>query len=132
MTKKIMLVDDRENIRTVLGDIFESLGYMVIKASTGEEALDMIDKEMPNLVLLDTELNTIVPNGMFGFEVCRQIKQVKKLPIKVIIYTGTLGMVDALKARQMGADDYIIKGEDPEILIKSVEELIGHANDENK
>ena len=132
MTKKILLVDDQGNIRTVLGDIFESLGYTVVKASTGEEALDIVDKEMPDLALLDTELNTVVPNSMFGFEVCKQIKQVKKLPIKVIIYTGTLGMVDAIKARQVGADDYIIKGEDPALLVKAVENLIGHANDENK
>ena len=125
MTKKILLVDDRENVRVVLGDVFVTLGYTVIKASTGEEALGMIDKVKPDLALLDTELDTVVPNGMFGFEVCRQIKQVRKLSTKVIMYTGTLGMVDAVKARQMGADDYIIKGEDPALLVKAVENLIG-------
>jgi len=125
MTKKILLVDDRENVRGVLRDIFETLGYTVVTASTGEEALGLIDKEKPDLALLDTELNTVVPNSMFGFEVCRQIKQVKKLSTKVIIYTGTLAMVDAVKARRMGADDYIIKGEDPELLIKAVKEQIG-------
>ena len=125
MTNKILLVDDRENVRGVLRDIFETLGYTVVTASTGEEALGLIDKEKPDLALLDTELNTVVPNGMFGFEVCRQIKQVMKLSTKVIIYTGTLGMVDAVKARRMGADDYIIKGEDPALLIKAVKEQIG-------
>ena len=125
MTKKILLVDDRENIRKTLRDIFVTLGYTVVTASTGEEAIGLIDKEKPDLVLLDTELNTVVPNSMFGFEVCRQIKQVKKLSTKVIIYTGTLGMVDGVKARRMGADDYIIKGEDPELLIKAVKEQIG-------
>ena len=132
MTKKILLVDDRETMRTVLGDIFEGLGYKVVKASTGEEALGIVDKEMPNLVLLDTELDTIVPSGMIGFEVCRQIKQVKKLPIKVIIYTGTLGMVDALKARQVGADDYIIKGEDTSLLVEMAEKMMRNVNDENQ
>ena len=125
MTKKLLLVDDRENVRGVLRDVFETLGYTVVTASTGEEALSIIDKEKPDLALLDTELNTVVPNGMFGFEVCRQIKQVRKLSTKVIMYTGTLGMVDAVKARQMGADDYIIKGEDPALLVKAVENLIG-------
>jgi len=125
MTKKILLVDDRENVRGVLRDVFETLGYTVVTASTGEEALSIIDKEKPDLALLDTELNTVVPNGMFGFEVCRQIKQVKKLSTKVIIYTGTLGMVDAVKAKQMGVDDYIIKGKDPALLVKAVENLIG-------
>jgi len=125
MTKKILLVDDRENVRVVLRDVFETLGYTVTVASTGEEALGMIDNVKPDLVLLDTELDTVVPNSMFGFEVCRQIKQVKKLSTKVIIYTGTLGMVDAIKARRMGADDYIIKGEDPALLVKAVKEQIG-------
>ena len=125
MTNKILLVDDRENTRKTLRDIFETLGYTVVTASTGEEAISIIDKEKPDLALLDTELNTVVPNGMFGFEVCRQIKQVKKLSTKVIIYTGTFGMVDAIKAKQMGADDYIIKGEDPALLVKAVENLIG-------
>ena len=123
--KKILLVDDRENVRVTLCDIFENEGYKVVAAVTGEEALDIIDKAKPDLALLDTELDTVVPKSMNGFEVCRQIKQVKKLPIKVIVYTGTLGMIDAVKARHMGADDYIIKGEDPAVLVKAVKKLIG-------
>ena len=126
MAKKILLVDDRENVRVTLGDIFENEGYTVVVAITGEKALDMIDKEKPDLVLLDTELDTVVPKSMNGFEVCRQIKKVRKLPIKVIVYTGTLGMIDAVKARRMGADDYIIKGEDPAVLVKAVQKLIGY------
>jgi len=127
MTKKILLVDDRENVRVTLRDIFEGEGYTVVATTTGEEALDIIDKEKPDLVLLDTELDTVVPKSINGFEVCRQIKQVRKLSIKVIIYTGTLGMIDAVKARRMGADDYIIKGEDPAVLVKAVKKLIGDA-----
>ena len=127
MTKKILLVDDRENVRVTLRDIFENEGYTVVAFDTGEKALDMIDKEKPDLVLLDTELDTVVPKSMNGFEVCRQIKQVRKLSIKVIVYTGTLGMIDAVRARSMGADDYIIKGEDPAMLVEAVKKLIGDA-----
>jgi DNA-binding response OmpR family regulator len=125
MTKKILLVDDRENVRVTLCDIFENEGYTVVVAITGEKALDMIDKEKPDLVLLDTELDTVVPRSMNGFEVCRQVKKVRKLSIKVIVYTGTLGMIDAVKARRMGADDYIIKGEDPSVLFEAVKKLMG-------
>lgn len=127
MTKKILLVDDRENVRVTLRDIFENEGYKIIAADTGEKALAIIDKEKPDLALLDTEMDTVVPGSMNGFEVCRQIKKVRKLPIKVIVYTGTLGMIDAVKARRMGAEDYIIKGEDPAILVKAVKKLIGNA-----
>ena len=127
MTKKILLVDDRENVRVTLRDIFEHEGYTVVVATRGEEAFEMIDKEKPDLALLDTEMDTVIPGSMEGFEVCRQIKKVRNLSIKVIIYTGTLGMIDAVKARQMGADDYIIKGEDPAILVEAVKKLIGDA-----
>ena len=127
MTKKVLLIDDKENVRVTLRDIFQNEGYTVVVATTGEKALEIIDKEKPDLVLLDTELDTVVPSSINGFEVCRQIKQVRKLSIKVIVYTGTLGMIDAVKARHMGADDYIIKGEDPTVLVEAVKKLIGDA-----
>ena len=130
MTKKILLVDDRENIRITLRDVFEALGYTVAVASTGEEALEIIDNIKPDLALMDIELNTVIPSSMVGFEVCRQIKQIKKLSTKVIIYTGTLRTVDTVMARRMGADDFIIKGKDTAILVKAVEELIGGARNE--
>ena len=134
MAKNILVVDDKENTRVVLRDIFEQLGYAVTVAPTGEEALALIDKEKekPDLILLDTELNTVVPGGMYGFEVCKQIKQVKKLSTKVIMYTGTLGMVDAVQARNMGADDYIIKGGNTENLVEAVKKLIGDAKNEKE
>jgi len=125
MAKKILLIDDKENVRVTLRDIFEHEGYTVVVATRGEEGLDMIDKEKPDLALIDTEMNTVIPGSMDGFEVCRQIKQVRKLPIKVIIYTGTLEKIDAVKARHMGAEDYIIKGEDPAVLVEAVKKLIG-------
>ena len=125
MTKKILLEDDRENVRVTLRDIFENEGYAVVVATTGEEGLDIIDKEKPDLVLLDTELDTVVPSSMNGFEVCRQIKEVRKLSVKVIVYTGTLEKIDAVKAKRMGAEDYIIKGEDPAVLVEAVKKLIG-------
>ncbi len=127
MAKKIVLVDDKENIRVTLCDIFENEGYTVVVATRGEEALDMIDKEKPDLALIDTQMDTVIPGSMDEFEVCRQIKQVRKLPIKVIVYTGTMEKIDAVKARQMGADDYIIKGEEPAVLVEAVKKLIGDA-----
>ncbi|MDP3729279.1 MAG: response regulator [bacterium] len=127
MAKKILLIDDKENVRVTLRDIFEHEGYTVVVATRGEEGLDMIDKEKPDLALIDTEMDTVIPGSMDGFEVCRQIKQVRKLPVKVIIYTGTLEKIDAVKARQMGAEDYIIKGEDPAVLVGAVKKLIGDA-----
>jgi DNA-binding response OmpR family regulator len=131
MTKKILLIDDRNNVLVTLRDIFENMGYTVITAARGEEALDMVDKEKPDLALIDTEMSSVISGSIDGFEVCRQIKKIRELPIKVIIYTGTLEKVDAVKARRMGADDYIIKGEDPAVLVVAVKNLIGDAKNGN-
>src|SRR3989338_2764951 len=111
MGKKILLADDETNIRTSLADILEECGYEVIKAANGQEAVEKASKELPDLVLLDT----MMP-GMGGIEVCRQIKQVEKLPCKVIIYTGKIDAIDAVEARRCGVDDYCVKGTDPALL----------------
>ncbi|MDP3779365.1 MAG: response regulator [bacterium] len=130
MAKKILLIDDNENVRATLRDIFKNEGYAVIAAARGEEAMDVIDKEKPDLILLDTVMDTAIHGSMDGFEVCRQIKKVKELPVRVIIYTGTLEKIDAVKARRAGADDYIIKGEDPGVLVAAVKKLLGDLKDE--
>ena len=118
MGKKILLADDDVNIRTSLTDILEECGYEVIYAANGQEAVEKARRENPDLVLLDT----IMP-GIGGIEVCRQIKQVEKLPCKVIVYTGKINAIDAVEARRSGADDYCVKGTDPRLLIEAVEKL---------
>ena len=123
--KKLLLVEDDPFLSSLLKARLAKEGFVVAYAADGEEALELLRKEKPDLVLLDTELDTVVPKSMNGFEVCRQIKQVRKLPIKVIIYTGTLEKIDAVKAKRMGAEDYIIKGEDPAVLVEAVKKLIG-------
>ena len=119
MGKKILLVDDETNIRTSLADILEKLGYEVIQAANGQEAIEKARRQNPDLVLLDTKMP-----DMDGFEVCRQIKKIEGLTIKVIIYTGYIDAVDITKARLAGADDYEVKTEDFGKLISAVKKLI--------
>ena len=120
MAKKILLLaDDEANIRISLTDILEEYGYEVIQAVNGQEAIEKARRENPDLVLLDT----IMP-GIGGIEVCRQIKQIEKLPCKVIVYTGKIDAIDAVKARENGADDYCIKGQNPELLLEAIKRLI--------
>ena len=119
MGKKILLADDDTNIRMSLTDILEECGYEIIHAANGQEAVEKVRRENPDLVLLDT----IMP-GIGGIEVCRQIKQIEKLPCKVIVYTGKIDAIDAVKAREAGADEYCIKGANPALLIETVKKLI--------
>lgn len=96
MAKKILLIEDRANTRAVLADILKEKGYKVVQASSGEEGLGKLDKEKPDLVLVDVNM----PPNMDGYEVCQQIKKARKLPVKVVIYTATFEDIDALKARR--------------------------------
>ena len=119
MGKKILLADDETSIRTSLTDILEECGYEVINAANSQEALEKAYRENPDLVLLDT----MMP-GIGGIKVCHQIKQIEKLPCKVIVYTGKIDAIDAVKARETGADDYCIKGQNPELLLEAIKRLI--------
>ena len=119
MSTKILIVDDNINVRATLKDIFSEFGNKVTEAVSGEEALDKLQIEKPDLVLVDTRLP-----GMNGFEVCRRIKEEKNLTTKIIVYTGRIDAIDAVKARRMGADDYCVKGFDPALLIDAVQKLV--------
>lgn len=125
MAKRMLIIDDRENVKKTLRNIFEEMGCNVVVASNGEEGLAILDKEKVDFVLTDLVMVDVKMPGMDGYEVCRQIKKVRKLPVKVVIYTATYEHIDAVKARRNGADDFIIKGEDPVLLIKSVKKLLG-------
>ena len=120
MAKKILIVDDQQNVRTTLSKILVKKGYEVVEAASGKEALEKVDKEKPDLVLLDTRM----PGGSEGDEVCRQIKKVEGSDIKVIIYTGNIDAVDAGKARTARADDYVVKTSDFTYLLEAIKKLI--------
>jgi DNA-binding response OmpR family regulator len=120
MLKKILIIDNEPNVCESISDILEEKGYELIKASSAKEGLEKAKKERPDLVLLDTRLG----GDIDGLELCRQLKQVEKLDCKVIVYTGKIDAIDAVKARENGADEYCVKGTDPGLLIETVEKLI--------
>jgi len=119
IVKTILIVDDEENARLALSDILEELGYKTLQVLNGQEALEKTRQEKPDLVLIDTRMP-----GMDGIELCRKLKQEEKLPLKVIVYTGQIDAVDAVRARRCGADDYCVRGTDPRLLIDTVEKLL--------
>ncbi|MFH1075950.1 MAG: response regulator, partial [Pseudomonadota bacterium] len=112
---KLLAVDDEELIQVSLCKFFRNRGYETYGASTGEEALDLIKKVRPHLVLLDVMLD---PSGMDGFDVLEKIKQIDKT-IKVIIITGrATDKASIEKATQLGANDFLTKPLDYEKLEK--------------
>jgi two-component system alkaline phosphatase synthesis response regulator PhoP/two-component system response regulator VicR len=122
MGKKILIVDDNSAHNEVMVSLFTEFGYTnVVVAQTGKEGLELFKAENPDLVILDT----LLPDTT-GFDVCKEITASKATPQpKIIIMTGFIDAVDVIKARQMGADDYVVKTADFSYLLDVVKKLIG-------
>lgn len=103
--RKILLVDDEIHIQEMLRINMKSQGYDCLSAYTGEEALDMARKELPDLILLD-----VMMPGIDGVETCRRLKADKDLrAIPVIMVSAKSQGQDKIKGLEGGADDYITK-----------------------
>lgn len=98
----ILIVDDDPYIINLLGDLFESEGWDTRSALTGEKALELFDKSVPDLTVLDIGLP-----GVDGYQVCREITARSISP--VIMLSARDGMQDKVKCLQIGADDYVTK-----------------------
>jgi OmpR family response regulator RpaB len=115
-SEKILVVDSDEAIQKTLSKRFNNLGYKIILASDGKEALSLFDKELPDIVILD-----IILSKLDGYEVCRQIRQMSQTPIIIISSLNTIS--NRVMGLETGADDYIIKPFSPkelEIRIRSI------------
>ena len=119
---KILCVDDEKGITSSLKLFFEDRGFYVKTAESGEEALEIISKDKPNIVFLD-----IVMHGMDGIQTLERIKETDK-NIKVIMLTVLEDPEIKEKAKKLGADEYITKPFSTqyleEILIKKVQGMV--------
>ena len=102
MNKKILVVDDEENIVELLKFNLELKGYEVEFAYDGEEALRKAKDIKPSLILLDLMLPK-----MDGFDVCRNLRKETNVPI--IMLTAKSEEIDKVLGLELGADDYVIK-----------------------
>jgi two-component system, OmpR family, KDP operon response regulator KdpE len=98
----ILVVDDEAQIRRVLRSALSTRGYVITEAKTGEEALESLGKEHPDLILLDVNMP-----GMGGIEACREIRRGFDAPI--IMLTVRNAERDKVAALDAGADDYVVK-----------------------
>lgn len=104
-TTRILVVDDMPENAMVLRSFLAPLGYEVESVTRGEDALASVDRDPPDVILLD-----IVMPGMNGFEVCRRLKQNPETQhIPVVIITGMADKETNVKAVNCGADDFLIK-----------------------
>lgn len=99
---RILVVDDEPQIRRVLRTALVAGGYMVQDARNGEEAMEKLREERPDLAIVDINLP-----GMSGFEVCREIRETSDVPI--IMLSVRNSEKDKVRALDAGADDYVVK-----------------------
>jgi DNA-binding response OmpR family regulator len=124
MEKKILIVDDEAHIRMLIEQTLEELedeGVEFLTADNGETALEIIESERPNLVFLD-----VMMPRMNGMQVCQHIKKEKALSdVFIILLTAKGQEIDRLKGQEVGADVYMTKPFDPEILLNKARQVLG-------
>lgn len=109
----ILIVEDNEELGMLLSDFLTAEGYDVYHALSGEEALEILTEEPAKLVILD-----IMLPGMDGFAVCNKIRDTDNVPILIVSAKDT--KEDKLNGLMLGADDYIEKPYDIDIMLAKV------------
>lgn len=100
--EKVLVVDDEVSIRRILETRLSMIGYLVITACDGEEALSLFRREIPDLVILD-----VMMPKLDGYGVCQEIRKTSDIPI--IMLTALGDVADRITGLELGADDYVIK-----------------------
>jgi len=116
MTKRILVVEDQEDLRGVLRDLFTSSGYTVIEAVDGAAGVARAKSDRPDIILMDIQMPIID-----GYEATRQIKADPDLASIPIIAVSSFAMKgDEEKARAAGCDEYVTKPYSPIQLLRMV------------
>jgi DNA-binding response OmpR family regulator len=120
MTTKILIADDEPNILISLEFLMKREGYEVLLARDGQEALDLLRRERPRLVLLDV----MMPRKT-GFEVCQEVRNDDELRATLILVLTAKGReTDVVKGMALGANAYMTKPFSTRELVQKVREML--------
>lgn len=120
----ILVVDDEEPIQELLRFNLEKEGYVVYVAKDGQEALESVAKQRPNLIVLDLMLP-----GMDGLEVCRRLHLLPGFQqVPIIMLTAKGEIIDRVLGLELGADDYMTKPFSPRELIARIKARLRRLN----
>ena len=119
MATKVLVVDDEESLRRIVAHAFTDRGYTVFTADNGSDGLQLALQERPDIVVLD-----LIMPGLSGFEVCRRIRQEDSMKRTVVIITSAKSYKpDMDKAKELGADAFVIKPADIDDLLTTANEF---------
>lgn len=114
---KVLVADDDPNVREIIRLYFEKQMIDLVVATDGREALEVMEKEMPDVVILD-----VMMPQMDGFEVCREIR--KKWDTPIIMLTAKDEEFDRVLGLELGADDYVTKPFSPRELVARIRAIL--------
>lgn len=124
MAQKILIVDDEAHIRMLIEQTLEELedeGVEFLTAENGEIALEIIQQEKPQLVFLD-----VMMPKMNGMDVCKKVKKELGLSdVYIALLTAKGQELDRQKGQEVGADVYMTKPFDPEVILQKAREVLG-------
>lgn len=123
--EKILIADDEQLMRQLVVDFLQPEGYELIEAADGKEALELYQKEHPDLILLD-----VMMPGYDGWTVCREIRRESAVPIMMLTAKGE--EIDQLFAYDLGVDEYITKPFSPKILVAKIKALLRRVQKEQE
>jgi DNA-binding response OmpR family regulator len=120
--KKILIVDDKPEIRELVSVTLEIGPYQILTAENGDQALQMAQTQKPDVMLLDIQM----PGGTLdGLDVCRILKSTEDTKdIYIIMLTAKGQSADKQAGQEVGADDYLVKPFSPLQLMNSVEAVL--------
>ena len=120
MSKRILVVEDQEDNRQIIRDMLTFTDYEIMEAETGEQALEAVAKQRPDLILMDIQLP-----GMDGYETTRRIKAdlaLRSIPIIAVTSYALSG--EEQKARAAGCDAYVPKPYSPRQLLAKIRQYL--------
>ena len=121
MSKKILMIEDDANMLKLAKYNLEKHGYSVISAECGKEGLRLARQENPDLLVIDV----LLPR-MNGFTICRMLRYDEKFKhLPIIVLTGQVTEEHEATGKEAGADIYLRKPYDPQVLLEKIRELIG-------
>jgi DNA-binding response OmpR family regulator len=121
---KVLVADDDADLRDLISFTLAQAGYLVIKAADGPAAVQLFERESPDLVVLDINMP-----GMSGFQVCEAIRRRSRVPVMMLTVRGE--EEDLVRALGLGADDYLNKPFSPRTLLARIKALLRRAGMEN-
>ena len=125
MNKTILIIDDDRKLNNLLRDYLAKFGFKVMAATHPDEGLQILKRELPDLVILD-----IMLPDMDGFEVCKKIR--KEYSVPIIMLTARGEVTDRIVGLELGADDYLPKPFEPRELVARIQSVLRRSSEHSE